>query len=56
MTANLDRLSDALTQETPEQLVARKILAHKEEIEAAVSSGKEYVLDQDLGLIISRAG
>jgi hypothetical protein len=55
MTANLERLSDALAQGTPEQVLEEKILANKHEIECAVSRGQDYVLDQDLGLVISRA-
>ena len=50
MTVNLDKLSEALAEDTPEQVLKDKILANKEEIQRALSNGEDVVLD---GLVIA---
>lgn len=51
MTVNLEKLSEALAGDTPEQVLKEKILANEQEIRRALSNGEDVVLDG--GLVIA---
>jgi hypothetical protein len=53
MTTNLTQLSDALQQDTPEELLKRRIIEKKDEIQSALDKGETYVLDRERGLVIA---
>ena len=57
MTTDLEKLSTALKRDTPEKLVGDAIERHKAEIEKALRSGQDYILnDGPYPLVIKKAG
>jgi hypothetical protein len=56
MTTDLERLSTALKRDTPDKLLEQQIEDHKEDIQKALNSGQEYILNGPPPLVIKRAG
>ena len=55
MTADLEKLSEALKRDTPEKLLERQIENQKSEIQEALRAGRDFVLEGSHRLVIKKA-
>jgi hypothetical protein len=55
MTTDLEKLSTALKRDTSDKLLEHEIESHKEEIQEALNSGRDFVLEGSRPLVIKDA-
>jgi hypothetical protein len=55
MTTDLEKLSTALRRDTPDKLLEEAIKSHKKEIQEALNSGRDFILEGPRPLVIKKA-